>query len=178
MVIVMQHGSLCLSSQRIIQPHHFPILPDKGHTYTGSLEASSLSNRRSGSNGQPGHPRDVLKGMHVLVAEDNQILQRLTKTQLSRLGATVVCVENGAEASQVVLDALYRDKTSSSPAHLPLGHVSEAANARQEGNKPFDLVLMDCEVCLQPSLQCYDSVLYLQCFISQPEVCLEPIVFI
>lgn len=92
--------------------------------------------------------------MHILVAEDNPILQRLTKTQLIRLGATVECVDNGAEAARLVLENLYRSKVSSpeedGKLHAKLS--GELTNAQK--NQPFSLVLMDCEM---PILNGYEA---------------------
>ncbi|KAG6554359.1 hypothetical protein Mapa_004276 [Marchantia paleacea] len=97
-------------------------------------------------------PPNSLKGMHILVAEDNPVLQRLTKTTLVRLGASVECVDNGLEAAQLVLANLPR-KTSSRSASfgsfrrlrsLSREHVEEE-NAPPK-KRPFDMVLMDCQM--------------------------------
>ena len=80
--------------------------------------------------------RLALSAMHILVAEDNLILQRLTTTQLTRLGASVECVDNGADAARLVLENLYRNQSSS--------HSNVQEDVRK--NHLFDLVLMDCEV--------------------------------
>ena len=90
--------------------------------------------------------QNALSDMHILVAEDNAILQRLTKTQLIRLGATVECVDNGAEAARLVLENLYRSKVSP-PEGTDVKLAGELRSA--EKNQPFNLVLMDCEVCFQ-----------------------------
>ncbi|KAI5083394.1 hypothetical protein GOP47_0003137 [Adiantum capillus-veneris] len=95
--------------------------------------------------------QNALSNMHILVAEDNAILQRLTKTQLIRLGATVECVDNGAEAARLVLENLYRSKVSS-----PEGTDGKLSgeSALAEKNHPFNLVLMDCEM---PILNGYEA---------------------
>lgn len=93
----------------------------------------------------------ALSDMHILVAEDNAILQRLTKTQLIRLGATVECVDNGAEAARLVLENLYRSRVSS-PECTDAKLAGEMINA--EKNQPFNLVLMDCEM---PILNGYEA---------------------
>eukprot|EP00250_Pteridium_aquilinum_P016449 c23106_g1_i1 orf=2167-4776(+) len=95
--------------------------------------------------------QDALSDMHILVAEDNAILQRLTKTQLIRLGATVECVDNGAEAARLVLESLHRSKVSS-PEGIDGKLSEESTNA--EKNQPFNLVLMDCEM---PILNGYEA---------------------
>ncbi|KAL2644282.1 hypothetical protein R1flu_011869 [Riccia fluitans] len=105
-------------------------------------------------------PPNSLQGMHILVAEDNPVLQRLTKTTLVRLGATVECVDNGLEAVQLVLANLPRKGSSRSASfgsfrrlrNLSREHVEEE-NAAQK-KRPFDMVLMDCQM---PVLDGYDA---------------------
>ncbi|CAK9221271.1 unnamed protein product [Sphagnum jensenii] len=101
-------------------------------------------------------PADSLAGMHILVAEDNRVLQKLTKTMLLRLGATVVCVDNGAEAAQLVLANLPRPLGSL----VSYGSLKKRADSKGEVHedeqvqvqvstvkpRPFDLVLMDCQM--------------------------------
>ncbi|KAH7331864.1 hypothetical protein KP509_20G054200 [Ceratopteris richardii] len=95
--------------------------------------------------------QNALLGMHILVAEDNPILQRLAKTQLVRLGATVQCVDNGAEAARLVLEYLYKSRVSSSEDSD--GKLSdESTNAKKI--RPFSMVLMDCEM---PILNGYEA---------------------
>jgi CheY-like chemotaxis protein len=110
-------------------------------------------------------PGDSLAGMHILVAEDNRVLQKLTKTMLLRLGATVVCVDNGAEAAQLVLANLPRPLGSL----VSYGSLKKRADSKGEVHedeqvqvqvstvkpRPFDLVLMDCQV------QCYPSRIHI-----------------
>ncbi len=61
-----------------------------------------------------------IEGLHVLVAEDNPVNQRVAKRLLERLGCRVTIVGNGVEAL--------------------------AALAEQMGADPFDVVLMDCHM--------------------------------
>lgn len=100
-------------------------------------------------------PPNSLKGMHILVAEDNSVLQRLTKTTLLRLGATVECVDNGLEAAQLVLANLPRKGSSRSASFGSLRRVRSISREliEEETNpplkkRPFDMVLMDCQVSL------------------------------
>jgi len=64
---------------------------------------------------------DLGMNAHILVAEDNKFNQRVVAAMLDKLGCTFELVENGYE----VLDKL-----------------------RSTGNKPYDLVLMDCQMPL------------------------------
>ena len=48
------------------------------------------------------NPADDLRGLHVLVAEDNKVNQKLAAAMLKRLGHTVTIVENGQQAVQAV----------------------------------------------------------------------------
>ncbi|CAM6098136.1 unnamed protein product [Calypogeia fissa] len=97
-------------------------------------------------------PPNSLKGMHILVAEDNPVLQRLTKTTLLRLGASVECVDNGLEAAQMVLANLPKKGSSRSASFGSLRRVRSISRDQiEEENppltkRPFDMVLMDCQM--------------------------------
>lgn len=119
------------------------VLPSTPETVTNRSSENSMALR--------GRFPNALSDMHILVAEDNVILQRLTKTQLIRLGATVECVDNGAEAARLVLENLYRSKVFS-PENADRKLSGESATA--EKNQPFNLVLMDCEM---PILNGYEA---------------------
>ncbi|KAH7422043.1 hypothetical protein KP509_13G087900 [Ceratopteris richardii] len=94
-----------------------------------------------------------LSSMHILVAEDNLILQRLTKTQLVRLGATVECVDNGAEAVRLVIEGLSRNIVCTSHNEaIQEGEHMDSSNAKKY--RSFDLVVMDCEM---PVLNGYEA---------------------
>ncbi|KAL3697509.1 hypothetical protein R1sor_011585 [Riccia sorocarpa] len=102
-----------------------------------------------------------LQGMHILVAEDNPVLQRLTKTTLLRLGATVECVDNGLEAVQLVLANLPRKNSSRSSSFggsfrrlRNLSREQEEEDGAAQKKRPFDMVLMDCQM---PVLDGYDA---------------------
>lgn len=54
---------------------------------------------------QSNHLYDLLKGMHVLVAEDNQINQQIVVELLDVVGVRVTLASNGKEALQMLSDA-------------------------------------------------------------------------
>ncbi|KAH9324925.1 hypothetical protein KI387_005103, partial [Taxus chinensis] len=89
-------------------------------------------------------PQNVLAGMHILVAEDNAVLQRLAQTMLFRLGATVECVDNGAEAVRVVSEAL-RNSTKNNEDFYSLRQWPLEASGHTQPSV-FDILLMDCEM--------------------------------
>ena len=66
---------------------------------------------------------------HILLAEDNPAIQRVTALHLERLGAKVALARNGEEAVEAVIRA-------------------------QEANLPFDVVLMDMQM---PVLDGYEA---------------------
>ncbi|MCO5557036.1 hypothetical protein L7F22_010591 [Adiantum nelumboides] len=118
-----------------------------------SKPESKLHKARRHSKEMPRNFQHALSSMHILVAEDNLILQRLTKTQLIRLGATVECVDNGADAVRLVLENLYRNKVSSIQQEgLHDEEYQELSKAKPK--RPFDLVVMDCEM---PVLNGYEA---------------------
>ncbi|KAL5791931.1 hypothetical protein ACOSP7_000525 [Xanthoceras sorbifolium] len=72
---------------------------------------------------------EPLTGKRFLVAEDNGVLRKLAKCNLTKLGATVDVCENGEEALQLVSDSLKDQIKHGGPQ-----------------NMPYDYILMDCEM--------------------------------
>lgn len=70
----------------------------------------------------------ALEGLHILLAEDNPILQRVTTIMLEQVGAKVVVVGDGVQA----VEALSIQKVESF--------------IKSCDPPPFDLILMDCQV--------------------------------
>jgi len=112
----------------------------------------SLDNRKyqirsqsvSTQNDKKWRPLNSLAGMHILVAEDNVVLQRLAQSMLVRLGATVECVYNGVEAVRLVSKALHNNmKTNKDIGSSEELSLEASAPAKSCG---FDILLMDCEV--------------------------------
>lgn len=69
----------------------------------------------------------------VLVAEDTPVLRQLAKAVLLKMCASVTSVENGRQAVAAVLAANF-------------GESAEGVEAAGDVSRPFDLVLMDCQV--------------------------------
>ncbi|PTY08715.1 hypothetical protein DB347_03840 [Opitutaceae bacterium EW11] len=98
------------------------MVPKEGHGsvfwFTLSLPVAATPNRTRHplAQAKPEGQRELLKGLRVLVAEDNAVNQRLVEAQLSRIGCKLRCVGNGLQA----IDAL------------------------REGE--YDVVLMDCQM--------------------------------
>ncbi|EFJ23117.1 hypothetical protein SELMODRAFT_104037 [Selaginella moellendorffii] len=73
-------------------------------------------------------PRASLTGIHILLAEDTPVIQKVAVVLLKKLGATVVAVADG----QAAVEAWK-------------GSLKDQAVVDEE-RKPFDLILMDCQM--------------------------------
>ncbi|KAI3462363.1 hypothetical protein Pfo_019026 [Paulownia fortunei] len=90
-----------------------------------------------------------LEGLHILLAEDTPILQRVATIMLEKMGAKVVVVGDGLQA----VDALkykiqsneYRDEALPEDGRLKTNHVQSL---------PYDLILMDCQM---PKMDGYEA---------------------
>ena len=87
-----------------------------------SGEKSSRRIQDVSSQGRP------LLGMKFLIAEDTDMLRKLTATFITRWGAYADVCENGGEAVEIICKALSK---------LTVGGASEF---------PYDCILMDCQV--------------------------------
>ncbi|GAQ92149.1 Signal transduction histidine kinase [Klebsormidium nitens] len=106
------------SSSDVLLPGSTMPLP--GLSKSGSVSGSRGHSKKAAPGGVA--LKLPLSGLSVLVAEDNPVLRQLAVRSLESLGADVETACNGQEA----VDAL---------------HVAEAS-----ANRPFDLVLMDCQM--------------------------------
>jgi len=73
-----------------------------------------------------GHP---LNGLHILVAEDNQVNQMVIKALLAKLGAEASIVENGEQALKAI-----------------------------ENSNDYDLILMDCEMPIMDGFSATEAI--------------------
>jgi PAS domain S-box-containing protein len=91
----------------------------RGSTFWVELPLS-LANRVAPASTAPAEPARALAGQTVLVAEDNAVNMLIVRTQLERLGVTVLEAENGAQAvngaraARTALDAVLMD------LHMPV----------------------------------------------------------
>lgn len=91
-------------------------------------------------------PDDALKGIRIILAEDNPVLQRVATIMLEKMGAKVLPVRDGLEALHALaIDAdpskgVSRDHRDS-PDSFEVGRQLNTVDG-----SPFDLVLMDCQV--------------------------------
>eukprot|EP00246_Nothoceros_aenigmaticus_P010095 TRINITY_DN26417_c0_g1_i1.p1 TRINITY_DN26417_c0_g1~~TRINITY_DN26417_c0_g1_i1.p1 ORF type:complete len:231 (-),score=48.45 TRINITY_DN26417_c0_g1_i1:97-789(-) len=101
-------------------------------------------------------PPDALARKLVLVAEDNKVLQKLTKTILIRMGATVECVDDGAEAVRKVVRNLPRPSKCLPPRAIQEVHDADQLSGvdEQPTSRPYDMVFMDCQM---PVLDGYEA---------------------
>ncbi|GLJ40515.1 hypothetical protein SUGI_0835650 [Cryptomeria japonica] len=90
-------------------------------------------------------PKNLLEGMHILVAEDNAVLQQITQAMLTRLGATVKCVDNGEQAVQIVSEMLH-NRIKDNKDFFPSKQCPLESSDPPAQPYVFDLILMDCEM--------------------------------
>ncbi len=119
----------------------------KGSTFTVDLEfhvgeAASLSSRESEIRKDSGEGGSVLRGMHILIAEDNEINAEILSELLNMAGATCEVCENG----QLVVEAF----SISSPGQyqlvlmdvqMPVMNGYEATRAIRELGHPMALTI-------------------------------------
>jgi len=103
--------------------------PGEGTTFSVSLEAEHRELGTAGAAGSDRDPADVVRGTHILVAEDNPDNQRLIRHILEKAGAEVELEIDGRMAHRRAME-------------------------RQELGEPFDAILMDMQM---PVLDGYEA---------------------
>ena len=110
--------------------HPPPATRHHSHPRTSLLSASQV----------PG-----LDKMHVLLAEDNLVNQRVVQQQLKKAGCVVYVANHGVEALEIVRES-------------DLWHE----NTGKEGIKHLDIILMDWEMPIMDGLACSREIRKLQ----------------
>lgn len=86
-----------------------------------------------------------LEGLHILLAEDTPVLQRVATIMLEKLGAKVIAVGDGLQAVNALNCRIEIDKEDFRTA----SHLQDENRISQAGTRswqPYDLILMDCQV--------------------------------
>lgn len=84
-----------------------------------------------------------LEGLHILLAEDTPILQRVATIMLEKLGAKVVAVGDGL---QVVNALHFQPKPDKYQEESPQANDNPSSQTEKSDFSMYDLILMDCQV--------------------------------
>ncbi|XP_073280356.1 histidine kinase 1-like isoform X2 [Primulina huaijiensis] len=111
------------------------------------LNKSNLEDQSSVCSHRVDNDKNPLDGLHILLAEDTLVLQRVATIMLEKMGAKVVVVGDGIQ----VLDALNKAIQSHEYGEEVL-HVNCTTSHTE--SLPYDLILMDCQM---PKMDGYEA---------------------
>ncbi|XP_073058098.1 histidine kinase 1-like isoform X1 [Primulina eburnea] len=111
------------------------------------LNKSNLEDQSSVCSHRVDNDKNPLDGLHILLAEDTLVLQRVATIMLEKMGAKVVVVGDGIQ----VLDALNKAIQSHEYGEEVL-HVNCMTSHTE--SLPYDLILMDCQM---PKMDGYEA---------------------
>ncbi|KAM7516120.1 hypothetical protein LguiA_005703 [Lonicera macranthoides] len=114
-------------------------------TGTCSREQGSLYSNKA-KNGQKS-----LQGLHILLAEDTPVLQRVATIMLEKLGAMVAAVGDGVQAVDALKFMREAEKCRGQPSPE---NDSIITRSRICDTPPYDLILMDCQM---PKMDGYEA---------------------
>ncbi|KAI3428931.1 uncharacterized protein J3R85_008952 [Psidium guajava] len=128
-----EHGNSEAQEQLLISRRH----QAKGHSCSGK----ELDQKKS------------LEGLHILLAEDTPVLQRVATIMLEKLGAKVIAVGDGLQAVNALNGRLEIDAEDFRTA-LHLQDKDRIPQAGTQSWQPYDLILMDCQM---PKMDGYEA---------------------
>ncbi|XP_073060696.1 histidine kinase 1-like isoform X2 [Primulina eburnea] len=109
------------------------------------LNKSNLEDRSAACSHKVDNDKNPLEGLHILLAEDTLVLQRVATIMLEKMGAKVVVVGDGMQ----VLDALNNAIQSTEYGDEVLRGNCTTYHTE---SLPYDLILMDCQVSLDTDI--------------------------
>ncbi|KAE9371775.1 hypothetical protein N431DRAFT_410782 [Stipitochalara longipes BDJ] len=106
-------------------------------------------------------PAPDLSKMHVLLAEDNLVNQRIVAQQLKKAGCVVYVANHGVEALEIIRDSDLWHENATIPTS-PTKPAPAPENKTETKHKHLDIILMDWEMPIMDGLACSREIRKLQ----------------